>query len=198
MADAIKAFGLELNENADKERSTLSLSLSEGWASLRSLDRTKPLTHPLPKIVNSSPQTAIEALAISKLHCRRMLNIKRATILRIAKNSQTNVSRILHRFGLKGTDQVTLSASGHSAGHLPLGRPVSLHDLLSYSVEVQEAATRAQIRELAAFTVCPPHRRELEELSAEGVYQEQILKNEFPCWICLKSMKRATCRLNDF
>ncbi len=51
-----------------------------------------------------------------------------------------------------------------------------LHDLLSYSVEVQEAATRAQIRELAAFTVCPPHKRELEDMTEEGVYQEQILK----------------------
>lgn len=71
---------------------------------------------------------------------------------------------------------MTLSASGRSAGHLPLGRPVSLHDLLSYSVEVQEAATRAQIRELAAFTVCPPHKRELEDMTEEGVYQEQILK----------------------
>ncbi|MDN8674682.1 hypothetical protein Q0N22_14705, partial [Staphylococcus aureus] len=49
-------------------------------------------------------------------------------------------------------------------------------DLLSHSVEVQEPATRAQIREVAAFTVCPPHKRELEALLKEGTYEEQLLK----------------------
>lgn len=68
-----------------------------------------------------------------------------------------------------------LTASGQSAAHLPLDRPVRLHDLLSSCVELQEAASRAQIREMAAYTVCPPHKHELEGLLEEGVYQEQIL-----------------------
>jgi cytochrome P450/NADPH-cytochrome P450 reductase len=71
---------------------------------------------------------------------------------------------------------VILSASGVSASHLPLNRPVSLSDLLSHSVEIQEAASRAQIREVAAFTACPPHKRELKALLGEDVYEEQILK----------------------
>ncbi|MBU8678867.1 bifunctional P-450/NADPH--P450 reductase [Bacillus subtilis] len=176
-ADAIKAFGLELNENADKERSTLSLQFVRGLGE-----------SPLARSYEASHASIAENRELQSADSDRSTRHIEITLPPdveyqegdhlgvLPKNSQTNVSRILHRFGLKGTDQVTLSASGHSAGHLPLGRPVSLHDLLSYSVEVQEAATRAQIRELAAFTVCPPHRRELEELSAEGVYQEQILK----------------------
>lgn len=91
-------------------------------------------------------------------------------------NSKENVDRILRRFRLNGTDQVILTASGSSASHLPLGRPVSLSYLLSHSVEVQEAASRAQIREVAAFTVCPPHKRELEALLEDGVYEKQVWK----------------------
>ncbi|MER0468772.1 bifunctional P-450/NADPH--P450 reductase [Bacillus cabrialesii subsp. cabrialesii] len=176
-ADAIKAFGLELNENADKERSTLSLQFVRGLgesplarsyeAAHASIAENREL-----QSANSDRSTRhIEIVLPPDVEYREGDHLGV-----LPRNSQTNVSRILHRFGLKGSDHVTLSASGRSAGHLPLGRPVSLHDLLSYSVEVQEAATRAQIRELAAFTACPPHKRELEELAAEGVYQEQILK----------------------
>ncbi|MCS3600395.1 cytochrome P450/NADPH-cytochrome P450 reductase [Bacillus sp. JUb91] len=94
----------------------------------------------------------------------------------LPSNSLKNVNRILKRFGLNGKDQVILSTSGSSTVHLPLDRPVSLIDLLSHSVEIQEAATRVQIRELAKFTVCPPHKYELEALVENGVYQDQILK----------------------
>lgn len=176
-ADAIKAFGLELNENADKERSTLSLQFVRGLGE-SPLARSYEASH-ASIAENRELQSADSDRSTRHIEIALPPDVEYQEgdhLGVLPKNSQTNVSRILHRFGLKETDQVTLSASGRSAGHLPLGRPVSLHDLLSYSVEVQEAATRAQIRELAAFTVCPPHRRELEELSAEGVYQEQILK----------------------
>ncbi|TYS21429.1 cytochrome P450 [Bacillus subtilis] len=175
--DAIKAFGLELNENADKERSTLSLQFVRGLGE-SPLARSYEAAH-ASIAENRELQSADSDRSTRHIEIALPPDVEYREgdhLGVLPRNSQTNVSRILHRFGLKGTDQVTLSASGRSAGHLPLGRPVSLQDLLSYSVEVQEAATRAQIRELAAFTVCPPHKRELEDLTAEGVYQEQILK----------------------
>ncbi|WIW26375.1 bifunctional P-450/NADPH--P450 reductase [Bacillus inaquosorum] len=176
-ADAIKAFGLELNENADKERSTLSLQFVRGLGE-SPLARSYEAAH-ASIAENRELQSANSDRSTRHIEIALPPDVEYREgdhLGVLPRNSQTNVNRILHRFGLKGTDQVTLSASGRSAGHLPLGRPVSLQDLLSYSVEVQEAATRAQIRELAAFTVCPPHKRELEDLTAEGVYQEQILK----------------------
>ncbi|QJC87676.1 bifunctional P-450/NADPH--P450 reductase [Bacillus inaquosorum] len=176
-ADAIKAFGLELNENADKERSTLSLQFVRGLGE-SPLARSYEAAH-ASIAENRELQSADSDRSTRHIEIELPPDVEYREgdhLGVLPRNSQTNVSRILHRFGLKGTDQVTLSASGRSAGHLPLGQPVSLQDLLSYSVEVQEAATRAQIRELAAFTVCPPHKRELEDLTAEGVYQEQILK----------------------
>ncbi|MEB3103967.1 bifunctional cytochrome P450/NADPH--P450 reductase [Ferviditalea candida] len=93
----------------------------------------------------------------------------------LPENSRELVDRVLRRFGLQAGDHLIISASGRSAAHLPLDRPISVHDLLSHSVELQEAATRAQLRELASFTVCPPHKKELEALLLDDAYKEKVL-----------------------
>ncbi|MBY8914794.1 bifunctional cytochrome P450/NADPH--P450 reductase [Bacillus sp. YC2] len=176
--DAMKTFGLKLNENAEKERSTLSLQFVSG-----------PGGSPLARSYEAVYAAVAENRELQAADSGRSTRHIEITLPKEAAyqegdhlgvlpvNSREQISRILRRFGLNGNDQVLLTASGQSASHLPLDRPVSLHDLLSYSIEVQEAATRAQIRELAAYTVCPPHKRELEDLLEEGVYQEQILKS---------------------
>ena len=93
----------------------------------------------------------------------------------LPENDPELVERALRRYGLSGSDYLVLSASGRSAAHLPLDRPVSVRDLLSQSVELQEAATRAQLREMASCTVCPPHKKELEALLQEDAYKEEVL-----------------------
>ncbi|MGE7635393.1 bifunctional cytochrome P450/NADPH--P450 reductase [Bacillus paramycoides] len=174
--DAAKAFGLELNKNVEKERSSLSLQFVKGLGS--------PLAKKY-EAVNASVVENRELQSADSDRSTRHIEIVLPEGVSyqegdhlgvLPRNSRENVNRILKRFGLKGNDQVVLTASGKSEAHLPLDRPVSLYDLLSYSVEVQEAATRAQIRELASFTVCPPHKLELEALMEEGNYQEHILK----------------------
>ena len=47
--------------------------------------------------------------------------------------------------------------------------------MLASHVELQEPVTRTQLRELAKYTVCPPHRIELEQMAGE-IYQEAVLK----------------------
>jgi cytochrome P450/NADPH-cytochrome P450 reductase len=94
----------------------------------------------------------------------------------LPSNSTANVDRILRRFRLNGNDQLILSANGRNPVHLPLGRPVNLRDLLKHSVELQDPATRAQLRILANFTVCPPHKRELESMLEEGTYNQSVLR----------------------
>jgi cytochrome P450 / NADPH-cytochrome P450 reductase len=94
----------------------------------------------------------------------------------VPQNNAELVERVLNRFGLNGNDHLILSGSRRSAAHLPLDRPVSVYDLLSHCVELQEAATRAQLRELAAFTVCPPHKRELEGLLQENMYKMKVIR----------------------
>ncbi|MFW5438051.1 bifunctional cytochrome P450/NADPH--P450 reductase [Paenibacillus apiarius] len=91
-------------------------------------------------------------------------------------NRKELIERVLSRFGLDGNDHVILHTTGLSVAHLPLDRPVKLYDLLNRSVELQEAATRAQIRELAAVTVCPPHKLELEAMMEEEAYKLNVLQ----------------------
>ena len=62
---------------------------------------------------------------------------------------------------------------------------------------MQEAATRAQIREMVTFTVCPPHKKELESLE-EGVYQEQILKKRISMLDLLEKYEACEIRFERF
>lgn len=93
----------------------------------------------------------------------------------LPRNNRTTVQRVLRRFGLNDNDQVIITAINEHA-HLPLGHPVSLYEVLSHSVDIQNPATRLQIRQLAAFTECPPHKRELEALLEEEAYKKEIVK----------------------
>ncbi|WP_409018071.1 bifunctional cytochrome P450/NADPH--P450 reductase [Bacillus velezensis] len=174
--DAMKAFGLKLNENAEKERSALGLQFVSGLGG-----------SPLAQTYEAVYASVVENRELQAPESGRSTRHIEITLPKEAAyhegdhlgvlpvNSKEQVSRVLRRFNLNGNDQVLLTASGQSAAHLPLDRPVRLHDLLSSCVELQEAASRAQIREMAAYTVCPPHKRELEDFLEEGVYQEQIL-----------------------
>ncbi|PCK21303.1 NADPH--cytochrome reductase [Bacillus pumilus] len=92
----------------------------------------------------------------------------------VPKNSDVLVQRVTNRFKLDPQQHIKLS-SEKEASHLPLDQPMLIRDLLASHVELQEPATRTQLRELAKYTVCPPHRIELEQMAGEA-YQEAILK----------------------
>ncbi|WP_068775891.1 bifunctional cytochrome P450/NADPH--P450 reductase [Paenibacillus sp. FJAT-26967] len=176
-SDVMDAFGLKLDHKAEKERSTLNVQFVSGIA-VAPLAESYDAVH-AEVLVNRELQNPE-----SDRHTRHIeVALPDGATYRegdhlgvLPRNSKENVKRVLNRFGLNGNDQLILTASGRSAAHLPLERPVSLYDLLSHSVEVQESATRAQLRELIAYTTCPPHKKELEALLSEGVYKEQVFK----------------------
>ncbi|TGB04873.1 bifunctional cytochrome P450/NADPH--P450 reductase [Halobacillus salinus] len=174
--DAIDHFGLKVDESVEKEKSTLSLEFVKGFGG-----------SPLARSYEAVHATVIENKELQSSDSGRSTRHVEVSLPEgvsyqegdhlgvLPANSRNNVDRILNRFSLNENDHVMLTASGRSTPHLPMDRPVSLGDLLTYSVEVQNAATRAQIRELAAYTVCPPHKVELEALLEEGVYQAEVL-----------------------
>ncbi|MEH7073306.1 cytochrome P450 [Neobacillus drentensis] len=86
----------------------------------------------------------------------------------IPKNSAELVKRVINRYGLDKNTQVILSGNRKENKHLPLDFPVRVWDLLCYSVDLGATASDEQIRELAEYTICPPHKRELESLLTEG------------------------------
>ncbi|MFP3358099.1 bifunctional cytochrome P450/NADPH--P450 reductase [Planococcus sp. SIMBA_143] len=93
----------------------------------------------------------------------------------LPENSKELVERVLTRFGLKGEEHVVLEGSSGRANHLPTGQPVQLEQLLASYVELQEPATRAQLRELAKSNPCPPHKQELEHLVEDETYKREVL-----------------------
>ncbi|WP_414835301.1 bifunctional cytochrome P450/NADPH--P450 reductase [Bacillus altitudinis] len=92
----------------------------------------------------------------------------------VPKNSATLVQRVTDRFKLDPQQHMILS-SEKEASHLPLNQPIQVEELLASHIELQEPVTRTQLRDLAKYTVCPPHRIELEQMAGE-TYQEAVLK----------------------
>ncbi|WP_322907097.1 bifunctional cytochrome P450/NADPH--P450 reductase [Paenibacillus campi] len=175
-ADAIEAFGLRFNRDAEQERAALSLQFVSNVAetplasSYEAVYATVLDNRELQQAGSGRSTRHIELQLPDDMeyHEGDHLGV-------LPHNPAELVQRALRRFGLQASDQVVLTASGWSAGHLPLDRPVRLQELLTSSVELQEPASRAQLRELAAYTVCPPHKRELEQLLQEEQYYSEVL-----------------------
>lgn len=175
--DAFKTFGIQLDRNDEKVANTISIQfvntiMGSPWAEKYDFVQGSIIENQLVFNAENEPTRQIV------FSLPEGLTYQEGDHLGVfPRNCKETVQRILKRFRLNGKDHVIITASGRTFSHLPLDRPVRLVDLLSQSVEVQETATRAQIRELAAYTVCPPHKRELEALLEDGVYEELVLKN---------------------
>ncbi|WP_426451860.1 bifunctional cytochrome P450/NADPH--P450 reductase [Paenibacillus sp. S-38] len=173
----MEAFGQSLNENAGKERSSLTVQFVSGLIgtplaeSYDALQTTVAENRELQGEGSDRSTRHIEVVLPEEVSYREGDHLGVLPL-----NPKDLVGRVLQRFGLQGGDHLVLNASGRSAAHLPLDRPVRLSDLLGGSVELQEPASRAQLRELAAYTVCPPHKRELEALLQEDAYKSEVLR----------------------
>ncbi|MCS7462143.1 bifunctional cytochrome P450/NADPH--P450 reductase [Paenibacillus doosanensis] len=175
--DVLQAFGLKIGGQAQKqERSTLSVQFVSGLVGTPLADSYEAQLATV--VANRELQQPGSGRSTRHLEIRLPEGVAYQEgdhLGVIPENAPELVDRVLRRFGLHASDHIIISASGRSAAHLPLDRPISVQDLLGHSVELQEAATRAQLRELAAFTVCPPHKKELEALLQEDAYKEEVL-----------------------
>lgn len=173
--DLARALGLKLSSSSGSERSSLSVQFVSGLAVTPLADTYD--AHVTQVLENRELHDAGSQRSTRHLEIKlpESMTYKEGDHLGILpQNPPELVERVLKRYGFTGTEHLVLDASGRSAAHLPLQQPVNLYDLLSHSVELQEAATRAQLRELAAYTVCPPHKKELEALLDESVYMEEV------------------------
>lgn len=98
----------------------------------------------------------------------------------VPHNSETLVKRVAARFGFEQDTLIRLRKKSHRKTFLPVDQTISVYQLLSDYVELQEVATRANIQTLAGYTECPPHKIQLMALVGEDEnsvtrYQEDIL-----------------------
>lgn len=95
-----------------------------------------------------------------------------------ARNRAEVVENIVERLGLKPDQVVVLEGQGSRMRHLPLGRPVTVRQLLSDFVELQDAASRADVRKLIEHTRCPVTTKELAKLCAEDDDSKQAFTRD--------------------
>lgn len=93
----------------------------------------------------------------------------------LPRNPSDNVERALRRFGLAVDTQIVLHRRASSLTTLPTEYPIAASDLLASYVELAQPATRAQVRNLADVTHCPPDKRALEALCEEDTYAHEVL-----------------------
>lgn len=175
-AEVLKTFDIELKEDLMNQKSSLSLDFVSG---IVEKEVARNYLAKETKIVKNQELQSEESGRFTRhieLAVPSGLSYQEGDHLAIIpKNHDPLINRVLQRFDLRGTEKVVIQTSGRGAAHLPVGRPVSIYDLLSYSIELQQPASREQLEELAANTVCPPHKKELEALSEEDRYQKEVI-----------------------
>ena len=97
----------------------------------------------------------------------------------LPRNPVSVVNRVLARFGLDGGQYVTLTATGSSPTHLPIGEPYPLLGILAGCVELQDVASRVGLAAMAAHMPEGPARDELAGLAgtddeSKARYREKI------------------------
>lgn len=93
----------------------------------------------------------------------------------VPRNSGDLVRRVARRFGFEGDAYVKLRKTTSRKTVLPVDQTVSVFTLLSDYLELQDAATRAQIEVLSGYTECPPEKARLGALMAGDAYKAEVL-----------------------
>jgi cytochrome P450/NADPH-cytochrome P450 reductase len=85
-----------------------------------------------------------------------------------ARNPKGHVDMAIERLGVPGAMQLVLSGASGRFRHLPLGRTVTVRQLLTDFVEIQDPLPKRALEAALAVTRCPHTRAELERLNGDG------------------------------
>lgn len=85
-----------------------------------------------------------------------------------ARNPKHHVDTAIDRLGSHGATQLVLAGASGRFRHLPLGRTVTVRQLLTDFVEIQDPLPRRALEAALAVTRCPHTRKALEHLLGEG------------------------------
>ncbi len=85
----------------------------------------------------------------------------------IAHNSDVLVQRVATHFGFDAESKINVHATSQRRTHLPVEQAVSVYALLADYVELQDVATRTQIKVMAEHTQCPPDKKKLLALAGD-------------------------------
>ncbi|MER6008936.1 cytochrome P450 [Nonomuraea angiospora] len=95
-----------------------------------------------------------------------------------AKNDPQLVFRALARLGVEHDQVLRLDQPGGGRTHLPVGTPVTAGLLFTEFLELQDVATRTQVRTLAEHTACPWTRPQFEAYTADSEEADERYRKE--------------------
>ena len=98
----------------------------------------------------------------------------------VPHNGDELINRVMSRFGFEENSFIRLRKTATRKTFLPTDETISLRRILRDYVELQEVATRTEIKILAEFTECPPHKIQMlawsgDDPASEARYREEIL-----------------------
>ncbi len=88
-----------------------------------------------------------------------------------AKNPKAQVDLAIERLGVPGAAQLVLSGTSGRFRHLPLGRTVTVRQLLTDFVEIQDPLPRRALDAAIAATRCPHTLAQLKDLAGDGWHE---------------------------
>jgi cytochrome P450/NADPH-cytochrome P450 reductase len=96
----------------------------------------------------------------------------------VPRNDAALVDAVARRFGFLPADQVRLQVAEGRRAQLPVGEHVSVGQLLTDFVELQQVATRKQIQTMSEHTRCPVTRPKLVALVGDDAEAGQRYRDE--------------------
>ena len=91
-----------------------------------------------------------------------------------ARNRKDHVDLAIERLGVPGATQVVPGGSSGRFRHLPIGRTVTVRQLLTDFVELQEPMPRRALDAAIVATHCPDTRGKLEALRGDSAWQSEV------------------------
>ena len=115
-----------------------------------------------------------------------------------ARNRKEHVDLAIERLGVAGAMQVVPSGSSGRFRHLPIGRTVTVRQLLTDFVEIQDPMPRRAVEIVAQQTRCPNTKAELAKLADDALWQAEIADKRMTLLGLLVKYPAAELSLDSF
>ena len=115
-----------------------------------------------------------------------------------ARNRKEHVDLAIERLGVAGAMQVVPSGASGRFRHLPIGRTVTVRQLLTDFVEIQDPMPRRAIDIVLQQTRCPNTKAELAKLSDDALWQSEIADKRMTLLGLLVKYPAAEISLDSF
>jgi len=93
----------------------------------------------------------------------------------VPHNDMRLIERVLARFGIARDAFIRIHRNIPGTTQLPLDEPLPVLGLLARFVELQDVATRGQIKQMAEYDECPPEKEQLQRLAQDPSYTDEVL-----------------------